>query len=62
MREVIGTKNNINNDSSVFKINIEVKDKEIISNEFNNYFVNIGSKLASKCQSSKNLLQFVISS
>ena len=54
MREVIGIKNNLNNDSSVYKINnIEVKDKEIISNEFNNYFVNIGSKLASKCQSSK---------
>ena len=63
MREVIGTKNNLNNDSSVFKINnIEVKDKEIISNEFNNYFVKIGSKLACKCQSSKNPLQFVKSS
>ena len=63
MREFIGTKNNINNDSPVFKINnIEVKDKEIISNEFNNYFVIIGSKLASKCQPSKNPLQFVKSS
>ena len=59
-KEVIGTKHSINSDSCVFKINdTEVKDKEIICNEFNNFFVNIGSKLTSKCKSSKNPLQFV---
>ena len=59
-REVIGTKNNTHNDSCVFKIDdTEVNDKEIICNEFNNYFVYIGSKLTSKCKSSKNLLQYV---
>ena len=37
----------------------EIKDRQRICNEFNNYFINIGPKLAKNLENSLNPMQYV---
>ena len=50
----------INDDNSTFHINSnDVNDKQIISDEFNVYFINIGPNLASNIDNTSNPIQYV---
>ena len=47
IKEVIGNSASLKDQSSSIKVNGSViKDRQLICNEFNSYFVNTGSKLA----------------
>ena len=60
IKEVIGNNAGLKDQSSTIIINgKEIKDRQIICNEFNNYCVNIGPKLARNFENSLNPMQYV---
>ena len=60
MREVIGKHSNADLNKCVFNVNgSETNNSQIITNEFNDYFVNIGPVLANHFDDSLNPLQYV---
>ena len=60
IKEAVGQNSVINDDNCTFHINgNDVNDKQIISDEFNEYFVNIGPKLASNIDNTSNPIEYV---
>ena len=60
IKEVIGNNAGLKDQSSTIIINgKEIKDRQRICNEFNNYFINIGPKLAKNFENSLNPMQYV---
>ena len=60
MKEVIGNNAGLNDQSTTIMINgKEIKDRQRICNDFNNYFINIGPKLAKKFENSLNPMKYV---
>ena len=60
IKEAVGQNSVINDDNCTFHINgNDVNDKQIISDEFNDYFVNIGPNLASNINNTSNPIEYV---
>ena len=60
IKEAVGQNSVINDDNCTFHINgNDVNDKQIISDEFNDYFVNIGPNLASNIDNTSNPIEYV---
>ena len=60
IKEAVGQNSVINDDNSTFHINgNDVNDKQIITDEFNDYFVNVGPNLASNINNTSNPIEYV---
>ena len=60
IKEAVGQNSVINDENCTFHINgNDVNDKQIISDEFNDYFVNIGPNLASNIDNTSNPMEYV---
>ena len=60
MKEVIGNNAGLNDQSTTIMINgKEIKDRQRICIDFNNFFINIGPKLAKKFENSLNPMKYV---
>ena len=60
IKEAVGQNSVINDDNCTFHINgNDVNDKQIISDEFNDYFVKIGPNLASNIDNTSNPIEYV---
>ena len=59
IKEAVGQNSVINDDNCTFHINgNDVNDKQIIINEFNDYFVNIGPNLANNIINISNPIEY----
>ena len=60
IKEAVGQNSVINDDNCTFHINgNDVNDKQIISDEFNDYFANIGPNLVSNIDNTSNPIEYV---
>ena len=60
IKEAVGQNSVINDDNCTFHINgNDVNDKQIISDKFNDYFVNIGPYLASNIDNTSNTIEYM---
>ena len=60
IKEAVGQNSVINDDNCTFHINgNDVNEKQIITDEFNDYFVNMGPNLASNINNTSNSIEYV---